>query len=58
MQPGHLTMNNVSHNKTWNLGMTQAHVEPTLNPPIKIKHNDESDKHFIKLKLRRDPTSP
>ena len=50
-------MNNVSQKKTWNLGMTQSHVEPPPTPLIKIKHTDKLDKCFVKLKLRRDPTS-
>ena len=37
--------------------MTQAHVEPLPIPPIKSKLNNKSDKGFVKLKLRRDPTS-
>ena len=37
--------------------MTQVHVEPPLIPLIKGAYNDKSDKHIIKTKLRRDPTS-
>ena len=50
-------MNNVSHKKTWNTGVTQVHVDPPPIPPIKSKHNDKSDKNFVKLKLCRDMTS-
>ena len=50
-------MNNVSHNNSWNLGVTQPHMEPPHIPLIKIKHGDKSDKYFVKLKLRRGPTS-
>ena len=50
-------MENVSHKKTWNSEMTQAHVEHPTTPLIKIKHGDKSDKYFVKLKLRRGPTS-
>ena len=32
-------------------------VEPPPTTMIKINHDDKSDKYFIKLKLRRDPTS-
>ena len=39
-------------------GMTHPHVEPPTIPLIKEKHDDKSDKYFVKLKLRRDPTSP
>ena len=37
--------------------MTQAHVEPLPIPLIKVAYNGKSDKYFVKLKLRRDPTS-
>ena len=37
--------------------MTQAHVEPPSIPPIKGNYDGKSEKYFIKLKLRRDPTS-
>ena len=37
--------------------MTQIHVEPPPVPLIKINHGNNSDKDFVKLKLRRDPTS-
>ena len=37
--------------------MTQVHVEPPPIPLIKIKHDDKSDKYFVKLKLCIDPTS-
>ena len=36
--------------------MTQPHVEPPPITLIKEKHNGKSDKDFVKLKLRRDPT--
>ena len=38
--------------------MTQPHLDPPLIPLIKEKHDGKSDKYFVKLKLRRDPTSP
>ena len=50
-------MKNVSHKNMWNLSMTQAHVEPPYIPLIKIKHEDKSDKYFVKIKLHMDPTS-
>ena len=31
------------------------HMEPPPIPFVKIKHDDKSDKDFVKLKLRRDP---
>ena len=39
-------------------GMTQPHVETPPIPLIKEKHNGNSDKYFVKLKLCRVPTSP
>ena len=50
-------MNNVSHKKTWNLGMAHVHMEPPSNPLIKSKHDNKSDKDFVKLKFQRDLTS-
>ena len=32
-------------------------MDPPLTPLIKINNSDESGKYFVKLKLRRDPTS-
>ena len=37
--------------------MTPPHVDPSLIPLIKENHNGKSEKYFVKLKLRRDPTS-
>ena len=51
-------MKNFSSKKGWMTGMTHPHVEPPTIPLIKEKHDDKSDKYFVKLKLRRDPTSP
>ena len=51
------TMNHVYHNKGWNFGMTQAHVEHQPIPWIKITYNGKLDKYFVKLKLCRYPTS-
>ena len=39
------------------MGVVQVHVKPPPTPLIKIKHDDKLDKYFVKLKLRRDPTS-
>ena len=33
------------------------HVEPPPIPPIKSKNDEKLDNFFIKIKLRRDPTS-
>ena len=49
-------MKNVSSNKVWMTGMTHPHVYPPPIPIIKEKHNGKSDKDFLKIKLRRDPT--
>ena len=51
------TMKKVSHKKKWDVGVLQLHVEPPRTPQIKSKHDDKSDKDFVKIKLRRDPTS-
>ena len=37
--------------------MTQAHVEPPPILLIRESHDGKSDKYFMNLKLRRDPTS-
>ena len=50
-------MKNVSNKKKWNIGVLQVHVEPSPTPLIKSNHDDKSEKDFVKLKLRRDPTS-
>ena len=49
-------MKNVSHKKSWNLGMTQVHVEPPSIHLVKVKYDGKSQKYFIKLKLLRYPT--
>ena len=45
-------MNNVSHKKMWNARVTQVHVDPPPTPLIKSKHGDNSEKDFVKQKLR------
>ena len=50
-------MRNVSHKKTWNTELVQLHVDPPPTPLIKSKHNDNPDNDFVKIGLRRDPTS-
>ena len=50
-------MKNVSHKKGCKLGINQAHVEPLPIPLIREMYDGKSDKYFIKLKLRRYPTS-
>ena len=52
-----LTMDNISHKKKWNTGTLQVHVEPPVIPLINSKNDDKSYKDFVKIKLRRDPTS-
>ena len=37
--------------------MTQPNVYPPLIPLVKENHDDKSGKYFVKIKLRRDPTS-
>ena len=50
------TMENVSSNKGWMTGMTHPHLDPPPIPHIQETHDGKSDKDFVKLKLRRDPT--
>ena len=50
-------MNNVSHNKGWNSGTNQSHVEPPHIPLIKGIYDGKSDKDVAKIKCCRDPTS-
>ena len=51
-------MSNVSSKKEWITGMNQPHVDPLPIPLIKENYNGKSDKYYVKLKLRRDPTYP
>ena len=37
--------------------MIQPHIYPPLIPLIREDNDGKSDKYFVKLKLRRDPTS-
>ena len=39
-------------------GTIQPHVDPPPIPLIKEKHDGNSEKYFVKLKIRKDPTSP
>ena len=50
-------MKNFSSKNGWMTGTTQAHVETPPTPILKKLHNGKSDKEFLKLKLRRYPTS-
>ena len=50
-------MKKIYHYKKWNAGLVQLHVEPPHIPLIKSKYDDMSEKDFVKMKLRRDPTS-
>ena len=50
-------MKNVSHNKGWILGINPSHVEPLTITLIKETYNGKPEKDFVKLKLRRYPTS-
>ena len=50
-------MNNVYLKKKWNTGTVKVHVNPPQFPLIKSKKDDKLDKYFIRIKLRRDPTS-
>ena len=50
-------MKNVFHNKKWNAGKVQMHVEPLPITLIKSKNNTKSDKYCVQIKLHREPTS-
>ena len=50
-------MQKVSHKNKWNAGLLQFHMEPPPTPLVKRKNNDKSENDFVKMKLRRDPTS-
>ena len=50
-------MKKVPHKKGWNLGTNPAHVEPLPISLIKETCNSKSGEDFVKLKLRRYPTS-
>ena len=50
-------MKNVLHKKGWNPGTKPAHVELLLPLLMKETYNSNPDEYFVKLKLRRDPTS-
>ena len=45
-----VTMKNVSHQKQWNKELVQVHIETPLTSLIKSKHDDTSDKDFVKVK--------
>ena len=51
------TMKNVFRHKKCNVGVVLLHAETPPTPMIKIKHNDKSEKGFVRIKLRRDTTS-
>ena len=49
-------MKNVLHKKGWKAGTNPSHVEPLPIPLIKEAYNGKSDKDFVKIEVRRDPT--
>ena len=51
-------MNKILSKKRFMTGTTQPHVDPPPITLIKENHDGKSEKYFVKLKLRRDPTSP
>ena len=51
------TMNNILCRKKWITDVLEKHVESPPIHLIKSKHDDNSDKDFVKLKLSRDPAS-
>ena len=48
-------MENVSHNKGCLYESIQIHVDPPINPLIKIKFGTKQDKDCVNIKLRRNP---
>ena len=50
-------MKKFSHKKKWNVGTVQVHVEPHPIPIITSNNDDKLVNYFVKIKLRRDPTS-
>ena len=50
-------MKNFLHKMKWNAAVVEQHTEPPPIPLIKRNHDDDPDKNFVKLKLRRDPRS-
>ena len=51
------TMNNVLQKKGWGTDTNSSHVEPPMIPLIKETPTGKSDGDYVKLKMRRDPTS-
>ena len=52
-----LTTKNFSHKNKWTSVTVTVHEEPSPITLIKSQNNDKLDKYFVKIKLRRDPTS-
>ena len=50
-------MNIFFHKKKWNVGVVQQHVDPPPTLLIKSKHDDNSEKDIVKLKLHRETIS-
>ena len=50
-------MKKISHSKVWGTDTNPDHVEPSPIPLIKELSTGKSDGDYVKLKLRRDPTS-
>ena len=49
--------NNFSHNKGWGVDTNTAHVDTPPVPFIKETSTSKSDVDYVKLNMRRDPTS-
>ena len=43
--------------KKWNTKTIQVQMDPPTTPLIKGKNDEKPDKQFVKIRLRRDPTS-
>ena len=50
-------MKNVLHWKKWIVLVIEQHVDQPPISMIKSKHDDKSDKDFVKIKLSRDMSS-
>ena len=50
-------MENVSHKRRWGVYTNTDHVEPPLIPLIKETATGKSDGDYVKLNLRKNPTS-
>ena len=50
-------MGKVSHNNIWRTGAVQIYVEPPPIPLIKSRIGLKTERDYVKIRLRRNPTS-